>query len=304
MNIEGGSKLIYTIQRKSSLKELVDFLKEYQLEPICLNDNHLEINISEEDLEDFAFILGFYISLEGYKKILWDELLRHKVEESVARDFFDDSVESFHDSNYWVGISKVLVLDYLLEQNVINVDTFPIFNMKGFKKEIKDYVQMHVKKLEENSLSNQSKLTNDTKENNATIHDIISEMKKGFEKSNLNKKDFQKLHLVRSGEGFLIQNNNNEVLDRNFVISNIGIMISFNISEEHDPLISDIMTLMCFCKVFDTEKIVVHNNLSDKAKNMIRGQKSMILNNVNNEVLFEFCDGCLLCEDTKETNEL
>lgn len=285
--------MLYTVKSKSVLQDLKEVLKSRNFNPTLRTETVLEVEVLEEEKEDYALILAFVISYNAFKKIIKDELNRLKVEEGLADRFFYEACHYFQNSKYWIGLSKVWVLDFLDSRTEVNADTFATFNMKGFKQEIKDYVE---------NLLNHKKAHEDMGTTHMEIEPVSMEqlfhvMKDRVVQSGLVFSNFKELHILENGEGFRIEDKIGNVLDEEFFIANVGMMLQIGLDgEEFSQSLHDAMTLVCLCHIFEPEKVIIHQGLSESSEKAVKQNEELMTKHTSKAISFVSCEGCVKCD--------
>lgn len=286
--------MLYTVRSKSVLNDLKEVLESRGFQPNLKDQNLLEVEVLDEQKGDYSLILAFVISYNAFKKILRDELTRLKVEEELSNRFFYEATHYFQNSKYWIGLTKVWVTDFLESRTDINADTFATFNMKGFKQEIKDYVENLLTHEEAHKDMGTSHLAEIEP---VSMEELFQMMKDRVAQSGLNLSTFKEFHVVENGEGFLIEDSDENVLDEEFFIANVGIMIQIGLAEDdHSVALHDAMTLMSLCHIFEPEKVIIHKGLSESSEKAVSQNKELMTKHTSKAISFVSCEGCDKCD--------
>jgi len=290
--------VLYTVKSKSSLNELKEVLVARNFKPTMKVETLLEVEVSEQEKDEFYLIIAFAISYNAFKKIILEELKRLKIEEDLGDRFFYEACHYFQNSKYWIGLSKVWVVDSLNTRNTIHADTFPTFNMKGFKQEIKDYVEKmldHHQAHEDMGTTHLSEVIEPV-----SMEEMFDRMKERVKESGLNLSNFKELHVMENGEGFMVRDKEGNELDEEFFLVNVGIMLHISLGAENESVaIHDAMTLMTLCHIFEPEKVVLHHGLSDVAERAFNQNKELMTQHTDKSISFVSCEGCEKCDNAR-----
>lgn len=288
----------YIIKSKEVSRELEQVLNHVKHTVNRLSDNTLEINVTEEQQEDFYLIVSFVISYHSFKKIIRDELNRRKVESRIAEPFFQNACQYFQSSKYWIGLTNVSIVDFFSSRQELNADTFATFNMKGFKKEILSYVENVLFHQEELSyLPNE--LNPDYQEDITPIQldDGFAIMRKALIDNNISTNTFKTLHVKRNGEGFIVEDSNGRVLDETFFLEELGMVIEATLDGEvPPPLARSVFQLICLCGILEPNQVMVHKGLGTSAIEAVSENHEAFTENTEKVITFVFCEGCAKCD--------
>jgi len=289
-------RVLYSIKSKnvSMLNDLKQLLERRKFSPSFQSDTLLEVEIPDIEKDDFALLLAFVIGYYSFRKMLNEELKKNSLQDDVRDRYFYSACQYFQNSKYWIGLTKVWVSDFLENKTMINADTFATFNMKGFKQEVKSYV--------ENVIAHEEAHQDVTRSVQGLepigMEELFSLMKERVNESRLILSNFKELHIRERGNGFLVQDQEGNVLNEEFFIANVGMMVHLGLPEDEEPeTIQDAMNLMCLTHIFEPDSIIIHRGLSEEAEDVINENESQITKHTSKSVSFIDCEGCKLCDN-------
>lgn len=286
--------VIYTVKSKSVLQDIKDVLEARQFQHVLKDEHTLEIEVPKEKEEDYFLILSFVISFNAFKKYVRSELIRLNVQNDLADQFFHNAIHYFQSSKYWIGLTKVWISDFLSERTHLNADSFATFNMKGFKKEVKDYVSTLIESQEEMYPQDDSFI----EPQQIKMEELFSIMKGRVIESGLILSDFKEFHIFENGDTFVVEDRVGNVLDEEFFVTRIGMMVQIGVSgDDGNEAVKDAMTLMCLCHIFEPETVIIHQGLSENAETALKQNESIMTKHTSKSISFEWCEGCEICDE-------
>lgn len=280
----------YMIKSKRDLSDLQDILISKNILFDAKSPNMVVVEVDQEGEEEFFLILSYYISYTAFRETVQILLNKSQVDEERKEELFDQSCHYFLQSKYWISLTKALVTDYFSEKDAIHVESFATFNMKGFKAEIKDYVDNMVSPKLVEAMPDEVPMQ-------MGIQDVFALLKEQAVASGLDLKAFERLHVFAKEKGMKLENNQGDLLDEAFFMERLGTVLQVRAEDgEINPAIQDAMQLVTLCYIFNPTEIVVHNGLSEDAKSALDQHETMIKQNPSNQMQFVYCEGCDKCD--------
>lgn len=275
---------MYTVKSKKSLKGMFDIFQEQKIKVKLLSENQIEIFLQNEIEKDiFIRILSLYIVFISFKDIVVKSLMSLGFSKEKAEKKTSVARNGLEETNYFTSLTSLLLLEYFKTMQTINVDSFILFNMKGYKQELKELAEFI-----KNSTSHINK-----HEKQLSAEELFDIIKQHAIENNMNYNDFSEIHISCNQKKLIFENKQGVLIDNDFLNTKLGCSLVFY--QEDMPLISKIYKNIFFLKyialIFDVKKVVLHKSLS---QNDIK-ELSAINLIIKNKIEFIKCCGCDKC---------
>jgi len=282
----------YIIKSKRDLKDLKDILVAKNIPFFEESKNMIKVQVNKELEEEFFLIVSYYTSYTAFRETVQTLLKKSHLDQERANEFFHQSCNYFLHSKYWVSLTKALITDYFSDKDTLHIESFATFNMKGFKAEIKDYVDNMISPKLVEAMPDEMPM-----QKGMGIQDVFAILKEQAIASGLDMDAFTKLHVFPKEKGMRIENSEGKIMDDAFFMEQLGTVLQVS-SEEGDinPAIQDAMQLVCLCYIFNPNEIILHKGLSEDAKLAISQHEAMIQQNPSSQLQFVDCQGCDNCD--------
>lgn len=288
--------MVYTIKSKHPMNELVDALKDQELTVIQQPDR-IEVETKDPSEHDmFVRVLAVYIVLQNVKPILYQSFVKKGIGKRKSERLTKEVYYRIQGSNYFSFITMILVNEYFRTLDTINLESFSMFNMKGFKEEVADIVKKIVEPVYD--------ISDDVIEEEVTdTEDVFCALRESAASKGIDLKEYTEVHVLGGKERFIFKNKKGVVIDDDFFVDTFGHTLTFTSEENIDDkeLIDDIFLFNCFFHIFNVQKIVVHKNLSQKQNNLLL-HNIKILKDSYEKLCIVNCKGCKECENIIHEN--
>ncbi|PLS19656.1 hypothetical protein CVD28_04365 [Bacillus sp. M6-12] len=295
--------MIYTVKSKKDLEELIEILEEEGIS-LSYKDNHL-IDVhseTEKDFDVFSNILSFYVSYINFQEQLIANFIKKGVSKKEAEKMVDESLFDLTNSHYFYTFTRVLVKEYFKKMQTFNVDSFSLFNMKGFKDEVKLFAESTIQFQNEHQNQQANKnLDLETETGNVKgqgIKDLFSILRERGVENGLKLADYQELHIFQQGNFLHFKNKDGIAMDNDFLLEYLGSALEFEIIDEVDnpELFEGMMISSVLINIFDVKKVVVHKSVTEKAKEILTYNITSLKKETGKRIKVIMCNGCDKCE--------
>ncbi|WCF11439.1 hypothetical protein NDS46_31270 (plasmid) [Paenibacillus thiaminolyticus] len=134
--------MLIKVKSKESLKTLYEVLCDRNFDVIDpLSEKEIQLRVKEENQAEFETLIASYIAYIFFYNVAKEKIKSLSINEEVKNRLLDDAIDYFKGTMYWRGLTLVLVSDYLTKSNSLHVYSFMLFNMKGFKAEVEEYIE-------------------------------------------------------------------------------------------------------------------------------------------------------------------
>lgn len=282
--------MLYKIRSKETLKVLYDFFSERGFDVVDPTvETELEVEVTEENQADFETLVSVYIAYTLFVRATKAKLETSIIEDATKYRFMDEAVRYFNQSPYWKGLTLVLVSSYFERSNSINIESFMLFNMKGFKAEIEKYVDAMLAMPEEGEEDEGQEIEE------VSVQELYKEIRKKVEQMDFDFSIFKTVHLRQKGDALVFTAANGTILDEQFFMYHLGSVLQLEVRGAIVQWEKDIMLLPSICMIFPVEEVVVHE-VEDAVKEAIQFARSIISPDLTS-VTFTDCNGCEDCNE-------
>lgn len=285
---------MYLIKGDAPLHELIKAFQEENFNIEGQHSNEFKIHVTEERMEDFYLILSLYILTEATKYWLQKEFKKMKIKEEEIDSLAYQAVTSILTGEYWVGMTFVLVRDYLRNQHVLHVESFYHFFIQGMKEELKEELKKNFPVFiqQKRDLPN---ISESSIKDDWSIEKIRKFVEGIAEDNGIDVLSFQELHLFPDGERIQIEDQEGTVISLSFLEDSLGVALRMDDLSLPD-IIKDLLVLALLCDLFPVKKVVVHQGFSEEGLDAIVHQETLIKQRQENFIAFEYCSGCDRCD--------
>lgn len=278
---------MYIVKSKKSLKGMFDILQEQNIKANLISDNQIEISIQHKTEESmFIRLLSLYIIYTSFKDIIMQSLINLGVPKVKAEKKAFIARNGLEETNYFTDLTSLLLLEYFKSSKTLNVDSFILFNMKGYKQELKIFAELIIN----NSIPyiNEHEKQLNTQE----LFDII---RQHAIKNNINFNDFLEIHINYSQNNLIFNNAQGELIDDEFLKTKLGcsLIIYEKDTLQIEYIYKGILFLRYLAVIFDIQKVILHKTLPENdIKKFIA---SNLIAEISDKIQFVKCDGCEKC---------
>lgn len=283
----------YTVKSKKSLNNLNGILESEGLFVELINDLELLVKIKGEGQKDTLInTLSFYIACNTFEYTLFKNYLKQGISEDVIRQYIDVDFADLPTVHYLYTLTRILVKEYLKKIDVINIESFALFNMKGFKKEIKEYTDENIrndKELEQFNPFAQSNVVN--------MVDLFEMIKLNGLSAGLNFEEFKEIHIKKREEKYLLSNSTDIEIDDEFFLKFLGIYVEVTRNDDDPyPDITKIKNnILMLMKIFDSKKVIVHQSLDKEEIDNLLASLTGLKEEIGKAFKIVICNGCFHC---------
>lgn len=282
----------YTVKSKKSLNNLKGILDGEGLSVDLINELELLIKPKDEaQKEALINSLSFYIACNTFEYSLFKNYLKHGISEEVIKQYIDVDFTDFPTVNYLYTLTRILVKEYLKKIDVIHIESFGLFNMKGFKKEIKEYADENIQNEKEIEQFNPL-----SEPNVVGMEDFFEMIRVTGLSAGLNLEEFKEIHIEKREEKFVLLNSTGIEINNKFFLKNFGIFLEIKMSDDLYPDIREIIeSIFTLINVFDSNKVIVHQSLDKEEMDNILASLTELKQTIGKAFKIVICNGCLRC---------
>lgn len=281
----------YKVKSKTSLMDLTDLLRKENIELVSSTEEYIEVNIqNEKEFELLCRAISLFLVHKGLEEDVVNKLIKKGYFEEFVENLLYEESENIRKLIYFVNLTEPLVAVYFKKINTLNIDSFLLFNMKGFKEELEQLV----KKLDK-ALSNKKSEQSDNDEQG--IQEILGVLRKRMVDSGLELENFRELHIFQERESLIYKNKDGICLDNNFLLETMGSFLEFELKEpvEGMDLLEDILLCSAFIQIFDVNKVVIHESVAKESKDALMFHLNSYKKEMNKRMKVVMCNGCKIC---------
>lgn len=280
----------YTIKSKLSLMKIKRDLISNDLTTIK-HDQELEINITtKEQLKCLIEVLSKRIAFLFTKDLFFKTFLTGNCNQSEVRDLFADFVSAPEILEYYELLTQIHVAEYFKRRKVLNIESFQLFNLRGFKEEILEEIETY--RMCMGSIGEFSGILEEFplfKEPQVPINPL--------EEIKLKIGDHEKVNRIDVyGETLELYTDKKEKVDMEYVLDRIGVTLQThidNVFEDKRFLLEKVAILSCVVASIGVEEVKIHGNVPIRMVNSITSSIGAVDPNTS----IVFCRGCDLCHD-------
>jgi hypothetical protein len=275
--------VVFTIKSKKYLSEMLTFLRKNEIEAQKINETELSVVVDNENKQPkFEMLIAYFISYQLFVKTINEALQALMFEESFKAKFIDEGVHYFKQSNYWKDLSLVLVSDYFQNSKSIYIEGFMLFNMRGFKQEVQQYVK--------NATTKNEFEVDDTQ----GVQNLYAEIRRQISEKNIDLKIYEKVHVHWNDNTVFFQTDYGLVLDDTHLDNLLDVKTMISMQPEMKPWQKDIMLFPMLVMLLPVKKLLIHNNVIDDVKDALKRIASDFPS--DRAVTIECCNGCDRCD--------
>ncbi|WCK56956.1 hypothetical protein PP175_27585 (plasmid) [Aneurinibacillus sp. Ricciae_BoGa-3] len=287
--------MIYEIKSQKSLEEIREMLESQTFTLTYKNDNEIEVHVeSDSDFDEFTNTVAFYLSHAYFRDYLHESLVNSGLSKKEAERIVKQAMLEASRSTYYYTFTRILVKEYFKTMTCLKIESFYLFNMKGYKEEIKRYAQRLVNFHSKNG----SYFSNEENAKEGYRVDTYFEiMREEGKKNGLKIADFKEIHVHQLDNRLYIENKNGETLDKDFLFQKLGIRLDFKANEVplNPELFEGMVLCCCLIDIFDVSKVVLHRTLTKEAKDLLVFNINSIKKQRNKRIKIIMCNGCEQC---------
>lgn len=297
---KGVKSLIYTVKSKKSLKELIEILEEESIS-LSYQDNHMlqVTSPTEKEFDIFSNLLAFYVSYTHFEEVLEEGLLKKRLTKQEAQSLTDEALVGLSSSNYFYAFTRVLVKDYFKKMDTFNVDSFLLFNMKGFKKEVKVFADTMIQHRNGYySSEGEYEVSENPSMGEIAFQNVFFLLRERAIGNGLKIEEYQELHIFQKGEDLYFENSEGRLIDNHFFIEFMGSELEFEaLDKVEDPaLFEGMMTSSMLINIFEAKKVVIHSSLTEKARDVLLYNITSLKKETGKKIKVLLCNGCDKCK--------
>lgn len=283
----------YTVKSKKSLNNLKGILESEGLFVELINDLELLVKIKGEDQKDTLInTLSFYIACNTFEYTLFKNYLKQGISEDVIRQYIEVDFADLPTVHYLYTMTRILVKEYLKKIDVINIESFALFNMKGFKKEIKEYTDENIRNEKELEQFNPF-----AESNVVDMVDLFEMIKLNGLSAGLNLEEFKEIHIKKREEKYLLSNSTDIEINDEFFLKSLGIYVEVTTNDDEPyPEITKIKkNILMLMKIFDSNKVIVHHSLDIEEIDIVLASLTELKEEIGKAFKIVICNGCFNC---------
>lgn len=279
----------FNLKSKTSLLSDVNDALGYTKIPFETIDEHtLQVDVDDERSEEFLFLLSFSMAYFAFRKMVLEELVRLQVDKDLNLELYKEASLYFQSRHYWTAMTTVWVDDHFSSKSEINMDTFPLFNMKGFKQEVKNYTKRIVDESNGESFGSEPQIQY------GEAGELASVIKERLVEKELDLTDYKTLHLYESDDGFDITDSKGNDMTDDFFMEHAQMLFHINGTNTEDETnhYQKMILLYFLLTTLESETLHVHQLYDEFSQSCFdegRVSFSPLVNIIE-------CEGCPSCE--------
>ena len=295
--------LLIKIKSKSSLEVLYDFFIERKyniLDPTV--ETQLEVEVTDENQSEFETLIAVYIAYQYFARTVREKLITMVLDEELSNQFMDDAVNYFNRSPYWKGLTLILISSYFERSTSINLESFMLFNMKGYKHEIEKYVDAmyNIKVIEDAEIDteyDEESSLNIVPENGTDpeLEEMYQQIKTTVLALNIDLSKFETIHLRFNNDALQFQTDCGIVLDQKGIFENFGVDLQLTLDGATKPWHHDLILFPVICMILPVNKMIIHK-LESNVRESIESTRAMIIPSLTSVEIVD-CNGCNACNE-------
>ncbi|MFF2531454.1 hypothetical protein ACFVS2_21340 [Brevibacillus sp. NPDC058079] len=279
--------MTFTIKSKSSFSDFFDFLKKNGYEPKKVSEVEMVVDVEEDLSSGFESVIAVYISYLLFVKTVKESLDLLPLDKVSKTRFLNDALRYYHSTPYWSDLTLILVSDYLRNSKTFNLDSFSLFNMRGFKAEIQQYVK-NILSVEEVDRTKEDESTNG-------IQEIYAKAREALSVNNVDVSKYEIVHMRGKDDRLLFQTNNGIAVDFEHLTMLLNGLFEIEIHGVTEPWQKDIMLLPSILMILPVKKLIVHRNVNAGLIENIERLRIMLPQ--DRSIAVEYCNGCDRCDE-------
>lgn len=266
------------------------------------NDNEYLLDIKDEiGFESFVYTLSEYIVLVNYSNLVKKSL--KKKDEKEVIEIIKRQMENLYSSDYFRINTSILLKEHFKRNFNINLESFYLFNMKGFKEEVKNIIENVNYSMEYDNFLDTQVFGSENYEEldlEGEPSDIFSFIKERAVDEGLDIESIKEINVYGDKKRLYFKDNKKQKLDYEYFIIKLGIMLDFDfgmkISNEEADTLKDIMLFTCIISIFNIKKVIIHKSVDESSKDLLLYNIDIYkLEDENNYEIID-CKGCEDCE--------
>jgi hypothetical protein len=275
------------------MDELIDVLKEKQMDFTYNDKKQIAVQTSNEEGQNiFLNSLSSYISYVYFREHLKEVFLKQGVSAKEAEKMVKQALDNMTNAHYFYTFTNVLVKEYFKKMTSMNVESFFLFNMKGFKEEIKQFAKRMMDFYSVNQQDSEQELED------VGVKNLFAGLSERAEANGLNLAHFKELHVHQVGQYLHFKNKEGIVIDEDFFLTYFGSVMQFDIGAkvENPELFEGMLLGSCIINIFDVKKVVIHKSLTNRAKDILLFNLNAMKRETGKKIQIVMCNGCDHCE--------
>ncbi|MBP1308667.1 hypothetical protein JOD82_001687 [Paenibacillus sp. 1182] len=276
--------MTYFIKSRLHLDEIYKVLQIKKMKPLKISENELSVSCKQRNALELA--LASFLSHYLFVKTIKETLQTLMFEESYKTTFLEESLEYFETSSYWKNISLILVAEYFQNSKTFNMDSFMLFNMKGFKQEVQEYVRNATAEWDEEE--DESYIYDDK------IRNLFTELRSLI--SHLDTSVYETIHLIGKGKGDSVkfQTAAGMIVDEKHLNHILGDEDIIQVQGSMEAWEKEVLLFPALVMILSVKKLIVHENVMDEVRSALERSKQMFPPDI--VVMIEDCNGCSRCD--------
>lgn len=249
------------------------------------SEHELKVEVPVLKYPLFCTLIGIYISFVAMKKLAKEEVNKLPISVQAKKQLYEKIIQIYEPNLYWKGLTSLLVIDFLTYRDWIDIDSFILFNLRGYKTEFQKVLRNFFCGYGEEG-------TKQIYEINEA--DSLGLLRKEMMEFNRDWSLIETIHVQLNGNMLELKSDNGTLLDENFIKENLpNLEIRFD-GDLLEPWMRVVMLLTSICLLFPVKKVVIHKGVTEEMKQMILEEKSSFPSVKTDYV---FCKGCNRCDE-------
>ncbi|MDF2879535.1 MAG: hypothetical protein K0R54_92 [Clostridiaceae bacterium] len=296
----------YKVKCNKEINNFIKVLNDEKIEVISTDLTTVEVLLKDEkEFDLFIKILSFFIVYISYIDLMKENFTKIGVAKKEMNQILKEELINLEDSEYFPVLTEILVKDYFRNMNTLNVDSFRLFNMKGFKEEIqliaKDIIDF--REFEKSEVGEGNFLDEIISKSEEIINqdsEVFTVIRENAEKNGIDLKEFEEINVFGNEDKLFFKNKSKKNVDEEFFATKLGSSLTYkseNVESVNDVnTLRDILLCLCILNVFPVNKIIIHKSVSDKAKDLFLYNLEVFKKENEKTFNIVICNGCESCD--------
>lgn len=302
----------FIVRDKVDKKEvLLEVLEERNVKHNLLDNGDIELVYeNEEEEREILEIIAVAISTPLFNQIVWDELDKEGFNQEEKEKILKNSQTYFKDSEYWVSTTMLQIKNYFDRKEVLNMNSFSLFNMRGFKDEVVEFVQNSIEEYNDQKgniephYDGESGLISIDQHAGAAqeieLERLFSTLRSIAEEKDIIGPAFDTFHLRSKGDGIEVSTDTGTVLDSDFFFKKFGIRLHVSVDTgATSEILSQGILLVAGVYVFIPGKMVLHEGFPKEIETIVESYLQSI-SKFHPTIEMVRCGGCEECSSGDE----
>jgi hypothetical protein len=288
---------MYEIKFQQDLGELEELLVEYDIPFHRVNNKHLISDITESETEKISNLLdsiAFFLTSHNITIYFFEILNARNYKQDDIINMIEMAVEDSASPVYFYNITRVIVREYAKRMRVFNLDSFSTYNMKGWKEDIKKWIDYIISNSEKSNV-HYVNLSNGQKSRELTK--MFALLQKEATENGVDFSLYETLNVLETEEeGIVLTDDAMNILDELFLDEYFDTPVEFSVDSNsqlyREEEMAKAVILSVLSNVLKTKTVVIHQNVSPHMTELFSTTVA-----ISPSIKLHHCTGCEHCEE-------